>query len=419
VTNIHRRAALQGIATLAAIGIARIGRANGKGRRIGVIGGGIVGASIAMHLARAGASVTVLERTSPAAGATAKSFAWINPWTLDPHYQQLRLRSIAAYRRLDAELRLGIVWGGYIDWAADAAEAKDVNALAATMAAGPDAVRVIDAAGLKRISPCIEPGQVAAAFYSGVDGHLDPVYATRRFLAHAQTHGARILYPCEVSAMAAVGARVQRLVTTQGAIEVDHVVVAAGVDTPRLLAMLGYNLQLRHAPGILAHSMPVPLVTQMVYDGPRDLEFKQMADGRLVGNDAELPPDIPAHAEILRQATDFPSAALRDMHGTRILGKISKYMPTASQARLDYLTLGLRPMPMDGFPVVGGLPALANVHVAVTHSGVTLAPILGQLVRDEILQGPASDMLAPYRPGRMLGASQRTFWCATKGASIC
>jgi len=402
----RRREALQGIAALATIAIGRIVRANGEGRRIGVIGGGIVGASIAMHLARAGASVTLLERTSPAAGATAKSFAWINPWTLDRHYQQLRLQSVAAYRRLDAELGLGMVWGGYIDWAADAAEAKDVDALAATMASGPGAARVIDAAELKRISPCIEPGQVAAAFYSGVDGHLDPVYATRRFLADAETHGARILYPCEVSAMAAAGDRVQRLVTTRGAVEVDHVVVAAGVDTPRLLAMLGYDLHLRHAPGILAHSKPVPVVTKMVYDGPRGLEFKQMADGRLVGTDAELPPDIPAHAQILRQATDFPSAALRDMHGTRILGKISKYMPTAAQARLDYLTLGFRPMPMDGFPIVGALPALANVHVAVTHSGVTLAPILGQLVRDEILQGPASDMLAPYRPGRIATAQR-------------
>jgi glycine/D-amino acid oxidase-like deaminating enzyme len=58
---------------------------SGPKLRIGIVGGGIVGAAIAMRCARAGADVTLLEKTAPAAGATSKSFAWINPFMDDPH----------------------------------------------------------------------------------------------------------------------------------------------------------------------------------------------------------------------------------------------------------------------------------------------------------------------------------------------
>ena len=77
-------------------------------KNIGVVGGGIIGAAIAMHLARSGAQVTLFEKSAPAAGATSKSFAWINAFTNDPHYRALRLKSIYAYQELDQQLHLNI-----------------------------------------------------------------------------------------------------------------------------------------------------------------------------------------------------------------------------------------------------------------------------------------------------------------------
>src|SRR5215468_8550734 len=86
--------------------------------KVGVVGGGIVGASIAMHLARAGASVVLFEKTSPAQGATQNSFAWINAFVDDTHYRDLRIQSLLAYRKLDRTLSLQMLWGGYVNWAA-------------------------------------------------------------------------------------------------------------------------------------------------------------------------------------------------------------------------------------------------------------------------------------------------------------
>lgn len=80
-------------------------------------GGGIVGASIALHMAQAGASVTLFDKAQPASGATQNSFAWLNSFVADPRYRALRLQSLMAYHALDRRLKLGIIWGGYINWA--------------------------------------------------------------------------------------------------------------------------------------------------------------------------------------------------------------------------------------------------------------------------------------------------------------
>ena len=144
----------------------------------------------------------------------------------------------------------------------------------------------------------------------------------------------------------------------------------------------------------------MPALTRIIHEGPSDLSFKQMADGSLVGTDAPAPPDRPEHAAIRAAAGDFPSEALRKMHGNRILTRIATVLPAAKDARLERLTLGFRPMPTDDLPVIGQIPGAPDVYVSVTHSGVTLAPILGQYVTREIINGNLVDALAPYRPER-------------------
>ncbi len=368
--------------------------------RIAVIGGGIVGASVAMHLAQAGASVTLLEKTGPAKGATEKSFAWLNTYNPDAHYRAMRLQSLLAYRSLDIPLQLGITWGGYLNWTDSDSESAALRSFASSVAGTPTAWRALSAAELAQLSPCLVPGAVAAAYFSAIDGHLDPVWVTWRLLDRAQLLGAKLVFPCEVTGLDFHGRRLAGIATTQGRFATDRVVVAAGVDTPRILSMAGASLRLQHAPGILTHSLPIPEVTKMVYDGPREIEFKQMANGRIVGTDAPAPPDTAVHKEIRDHAVDFPDTSVRSMHGTRVLERIAAYLPAAKAAVFDCLTLGFRPMPLDGFPVVGALPGTPDVYVAVTHSGVTLAPILGQYVSQEILGERLVDWLAPYRPTR-------------------
>jgi glycine/D-amino acid oxidase-like deaminating enzyme len=398
-----RREFLNCIAGITVYGLSPASIARQRTVNIGVVGGGIVGASIALNLAQAGANVTLFEKAGPAKGATQNSFGFVNPFDLDKHYQALRLQSLLAYRDLDTPLQLGITWGGYINWANDPAEGEVVREYAATLDGTVDAVRMLTADDFHAISPAIVPGTISAAFFSALGGHLDPVWVTYRLLDRARSYGAKLVFPCEVDGLEFRRSRLTGIATQQGKFSLDRLVIAAGVDTPHVLSMAGFDLHLRHSPGILAHSVPIPELTKIVYDGPGGMEFKQMANGRIVGTDHLEAPDILAHSEIRQHVTDFPDPSVRVAHGTRVLQRIATVLPGARGAILDSLTLGFRPMPVDGFPVVGVVPGAPDVYVAVTHSGVTLAPILGRYVAEEVLNESRVEALAPYRPARFAG----------------
>ena len=405
--RLGRREFLAGLAGAGSAALSRSAPRGASPLKVGVVGGGIVGASIALHLAWAGARVTLFEKLAPARGATQNSFAWVNAFVDDPHYRALRIASLLAYRELDKTLSLNMVWGGYLDWAGNAAEADVVRSNARQLAETAYPVRTITADEFAKLDPNVSPGSIEEAIYSSIDAHLDPVVVTQRFIDHALRAGGEALFPCEVTSLDLRAGRLRGVVTTRGKFPLDRLVVAGGVDTPRILAMAGFPLSLKHAPGILAHSAPLPLLTRPVHDAPGDVSFKQMADGTVVGTDAPNPPDIPAHQGIRAQAEEFPTRELRDYHGQRILARIGRFLPAAQGVALDRLTLGYRPMPLDEFPVMGVLPTFADVHVAVTHSGVTLAPIVGRLTAEEVLNASRAEMFAPYRPERFAAPGTR------------
>ncbi len=373
--------------------------------RVGVIGGGIVGASIAWHLARAGAQVTLFEKSQPASGATRNSFAWLNAFADHAQYRALRLDSMASWRQLDRSLRLGIVWGGYTSWARTPEQLKVLEEAAAEMRGTRFPVRSISAAELQSMTPGLVTGEVAAAFYSSIDGHLDPVAVTGTLLKSARRLGARTLTDTQVLGLNLTNGTLSGVHMAAGEVPLDRLVIAGGVDTPALLAMAGFDkLHLKHGPGILAHSKPTAIATRLIYDAPGTLSFKQMADGSIVGTDSPYPPDLPVHREIREHAMAFPTQELADKHGNRILSKIAEVLPAARGVPLDRLTLGFRPLPPDELPVIGAVPGVNGVHVAVMHSGVTLAPIVGRYVTREVLRGERVPALAPFRPERFAAA---------------
>lgn len=369
---------------------------------IGIVGGGIVGAAIAMQCAKAGARVTLMEKSAPASGATSKSLAWINAFMDDPYYMRMRLDGLRRWQLLDQQMRLGIVWGGYVGFTDRESDRGRMAKQSRTLAEAGHPTRSLTIQELKRISPAIDPGNLLEATYSELGGHVDPVYATKRFLEAAKAAGARIVYPCPVTAIEPTTSGVA-VVTSRGRKTFDRLLVATGVEAPTLLQPLGYTPQLNHSPGALVHSKPLPILSRMVYDGPGALEWKQAANGSIVGLEASLPPQLPVHEQIRREMMEFPPG-IAEMHGTRILSKFAKYMPGLANAQLDYMTLGFRPMPTDGFPIVGPVPGVDNVSICVTHSGVSLAALLGDFMATELVNGGEEAVLAPYRPSRSMPA---------------
>src|SRR5436190_21853446 len=160
--RIPRRALLQLAFGAAIAGVSR--RSFAEPARIVIAGGGIIGANLAYRLASRGAEVTLLERTRPASGATANSFAWINAtYSKQPFaYFHLNRLGIEAWQQLDRELpgELPLRWGGSVEWYGDETNAKRFREEIQHHQAWGYPAHLIDEAGLRALEPHVEPGRV-------------------------------------------------------------------------------------------------------------------------------------------------------------------------------------------------------------------------------------------------------------------
>jgi len=98
----------------------------------------------------------------------------------------------------------------------------------------------------------------------------------------------------------------------------------------------------------------------------------------------------------------FPGAAFEKQHSERILAIARQFIPQLKTVELEQAVIGWRPLPHDERPVVGHVKNIPGVYLATMHSGVTLAPIIGELVAMELLEGTETNLLADFRPNRFI-----------------
>ena len=383
--RLPRRTLLQLLAGAALAGVPR--RLAAAPSRVVIAGGGIIGANLAYRLARRGANVTLLEKTRPASGATANSFAWINstyskqPW---PYFNLNRL-GIEAWQQLDREVPgLPIRWGGSVEWYGDETHAAALREQVRHHQAWGYAAQMIDVPMLRTLEPAIEPGPVAGAAFAEVEGNVDPVVVTELLLGQATRAGARIVHPAEVTGLDQPNGKLRAVRTTAGDVEADVLIVACGTDTPKVAAMAGVKVPLKESPGVLVHTRPRARVLERVVLSPV-AHMKQKPDGRIV------------------TGSGFGGSPTTDTSleaGQRFLSSASQVLPDFAKAQVEKVTLGWRPLPQDEFPVIGFAPNRRDVYITVMHSGVTLSPLVAQLAAVEVLDGVDVEPLAPYRPAR-------------------
>ena len=375
-------------------------------RSIAVIGAGIMGATIAWRLARRGAQVTLLDKGRPGHGASSHSFAWINAGAKEPvAYHNLNCRSLDMWTRFAQAIgdegdpaSVGLRWGGKVSWEADPANAGRLVARVRQLQAWGYPTRLVDAVELRRLEPALEVGPVASAEYSPNEGQVEPQMVVDACLRRLREMGSEILTGVEVLGFERDGeGRIRSLNTGADSRDVDVVVMAAGTDSTRLAALAGINLPQAESPGVVIRTTPLPPLLNnvpVVYapalgDGRREIHIRQCADGRLMIGEG----DQESLAEDDSQA-----------HADDLLARACSYLPGAAGAQAMPVPVGWRPMPLDGYPVMGFATESPNLYVALTHSGVTLAPALSRLAAQEICDGtPADAILSPYRPQRFAG----------------
>ncbi len=351
-----------------------------------ILGAGVIGASLAFHLAPH-ARVTVIDSHGPAAGASAKGFGWINAsFAETPAYFRLRLAAIAAHHALAAQIGPLALWGGALWWE-ESGPAFDAHANQMSNLGYP--VDVLDAAAFSLREPHVAnpPDRCLLAH---AEGAVDGGALTRLLLDHAARIGATLRLGASATGLILTGGRVTGAQTDNGPMQADHVIIATGAGAVPLLAAHGIALPLGTQPGLILHTAPVDTVIRHLILAP-DIHFRQANDGRLIAGEIFSGDGPNAH----RITTDPEGLAMDVL--ARLQARLS-----ATGLRLDRLMLGRRPVPQDGMPFAGPVPGLPGATLAVMHSGVTLAPIIGKLLAAEVLGQGASDLLAAFRPSRLM-----------------
>lgn len=371
-------------------------------RHVAVIGGGIIGASIAYHLAREGLKVTVLERHGLAERASRGTFAWINAtWAKQPRsYHAFNQAGLTGWKKLQAELGIPVRWGGSLEWFPNAARQARLAEQIDEQIAWGEPAEMIGKETMASLEPNVVFGGTNQVAYSANDGAVDPVLATRTLIEAAMRLGAEIKTECAVESASSTSDGRVILTTSTGDLVVDQYVLATGADPDAMRALAGMDIPQRTTPGVIVVTKPLPRLIDRIIVAP-GVHIHQREDARVVLGEQDGAPETAAHAERLRRRpTRFPEQIFADQHAARILQIADQFVPGLGAAEVEDVFIGWRPLPLDGHPVIGLSPANSKAYIAIMHSGVSLAPIVGDVVAREIASGQSSSELVAYRPDR-------------------
>jgi glycine/D-amino acid oxidase-like deaminating enzyme len=352
-------------------------------KHIVVIGAGIIGASIAYHAAKRGGRVTLLEKALPAGEASGHSFAWINASAGNARpYYDLRLHAIQDWHRLERELEgaIDINWGGRLEWCDDQEEL--LSSVAQSRSWGYP-MRLLKRHEIEELEPNLAaPPEIATL--AELEGTLDPPEVTAVLLERFKAQGGELITNCEVRGLASRNGGTRIETRLQDALQADHLVIAAGKATQELAGMLDVLIPMKTLPGcLMVTEATEPLLNRAVMTP--GLHMKQMASGEIMAGE------------------DFGGGSLElgvEQAGQDLLRRLEARLKTTSALTLAKILKGIRPIPKDGWPVIGPALTKPQLYIATMHSGVTLAALTGRLAAQEILDAVACDLLDAFRPSR-------------------
>lgn len=362
--------------------------------RVIIIGAGIIGATLAYHLSRrTRISVTVLERDVPGTGASGHSFAWVNAFGKDPgHYHALNRRSLDMWYRLahQWDTDLGLHFGGEMRWENQPEAAERLKQRVQQLQNWGYPCRLITRAEMMALEPHLSPGTVLAAAFSEADLHVETDIFIDACLRHAVVHP-----QTTVTGFVKRRGRITAVRTADAEFPCDVAVLASGVQTTELASLADVHIPQQRSPGIVMKTTPCAEVLHNVAvlhappngENRQHLHLRQLADGSLrIGQGTQ--------EGINRDASQ--------QHADALLARAKVYLPQIGDAEAIPTPVGYRPMPLDGFPVIGFTSAVPNLYITLMHSGVTLAPLVGEMATLEIADGARVDLFSPYRPERFV-----------------
>lgn len=367
-----------------------------------VIGAGVIGSSIAFHLARARAGrIAVLERGVVCAGNTQKSGALVRMhYTNDPE-ARMALASLPYFRHW-ADLvggDCGFRGTGFALLVGSENRARLHRHVTRLQALGVN-TRALTPEELRELQPSIETADLAAAAYEPDSGYADPVATTRSFMDRACQLGAKLLQETRAARILTSGGRVSGVETDDGTLEAPVVVCAANTWSAPLLGTAGVTgLDLWSRRGQIAFfDRPPTLPAEQlilidtvlgIYTRP---EGPDLTLGGISAMTGENPSDPDRYDEQVDR--DYPSA---------VRERLARRLPALGDARFARGQAGLYDMSPDTRAVLDRAPSVEGLYIAAGFSGTGFkkAPAVGACMAELITSGRAETVdLTPFRFSR-------------------
>jgi glycine/D-amino acid oxidase-like deaminating enzyme len=378
-----------------------------------VIGAGVIGSSIAYHLARRKLSVTLLERGDIASGSSGACDGLVFLQSKKPGiHLQLAMESRGRFEHLSRRLPVPIEFnptGGMVVIETEAELAAMEQFVEAQREIGLD-VSLLDGDAARKIEPQLSE-HILGATYSSLDGQVNPIALTLGFALGAKSLGARIITGRTVEGVDTIAGRVSAVETDGGRFEADIVVNAAGVHAPEIGAMAGLDIPIKPRRGqIIVTEVRPPMLNccllsakyiaakfnpNLAKGGGEGISMEQTENGNfLLGS--------------TREFVGFDKrTTIEGLH--RIAAKTAIVIPALRQVNVIRAFAGLRPYTPDGLPILGPVPEIPGFFMAAGHEGdgIALAPITGELIAQMIAKGRSDIPLDEFHLGRFAAKEEK------------
>ena len=344
-----------------------------------VIGGGVIGTSIAFHLAEAGVDVCLLERDELASGSTSRAAGGFRAQFSDPLNIAIGLRSIEAFTRF-AERPGGEIDLAQVGYLFLLDRDEDVTAFERSVALQNELgvpSRFVSPAEIGELCPLAGVDGVLAATYCPLDGHASPEAVVQGYAAGARRHGATVHTGCTATDIRTTAGEIHMVTTNSGAIETGVVVCAAGVWSPAIARMVCVDLPVQPVLREVGFTGPVkgiPSRIPLTVDFSTGFYFHREGPGLLFGMaDRAQPPglDAPTDPGWLERVSEVAERRL----------------PTLPDMGLAGGWKGAYEVTPDHNALVGEARHVSRFLYATGFSGhgFLQGPAVGEIVRDLVL----------------------------------
>lgn len=377
-----------------------------------IVGGGIMGCSIAWQLSKRGKKVLILEKNDVASGSAGATDGVVGYHTKQPGPQlDLAVQSIQMFGEIQKELGNEIEFdfsAGGLQPAEDQVQYDLLNDIATRQRESGIDIHMISAEEACALEPQLAH-DIAGALYCPTSGKINPLNLTMAYARAAKKLGTVIQTETEVTGFIIENNQVKGVHTDKGDYYSDVIVNAAGSWAGKIGELAGLNLPIKPRKGQLAVTEPVGFFMKATVQCARYNIIKfwpdRIKDERVLRLGSSLSIEQTENGGMIIGATREFAGYEKENTFEAIdvmMKRAIRFFPGLENVDVIRFFSGFRPYTPDGLPLLGEMANLKGFYVAAGHEGdgIALSPVTGKLISELITEGKPSYNIDTFNPNR-------------------